>query len=38
MVNAISGEVDEDGVIVGNGIYDSSIMLGGLSLSYVFGK
>jgi long-chain fatty acid transport protein len=38
MVNAISGEVEEDGVIVGNGIYDASIMLGGLSLSYVFGK
>jgi long-chain fatty acid transport protein len=38
MVNAISGEVEEDGVIVGNGVYDSSVMMGGLSVSYVFGK
>jgi long-chain fatty acid transport protein len=37
MVNAISGEVEEDAFVVGNGVYESSAMMGGLSLSYVFG-
>jgi long-chain fatty acid transport protein len=38
MVNAISGEVLEDAEVVGNGIYEASAMMGGLSLSYVFGQ
>jgi len=38
MVNAISGEVEEDAFVVGNGVYEASAMMGGLSLSYVFGQ
>ncbi len=38
MVNAISGEVEEEGVIVGNGVYTSSIVMGGIGLSWAFGN
>jgi len=38
MVNAISGEVTEDGAIVGNGVYTSDVLLGGLGLSWAFGQ
>jgi long-chain fatty acid transport protein len=38
MVNAISGEVLEDGFIVGNGIYSSRVTMGGLGLSWTFGQ
>jgi len=38
MVNAISGEVTEDGAIVGNGVYTSRVLLGGLGLSWAFGQ
>ena len=38
MVDAISGEVEEDGAIVGNGIYESSLVMGGFALSWAFGN
>ena len=38
MVNAISGEVEEDSPVVGNGIYESSVISAGLGLSWAFGR
>ena len=37
MVDAISGEVQEDSPVVGNGTYESSVIAGGLGLSWTFG-
>ena len=38
MVNAISGELEEDSPVVGNGIYESSVISAGLGLSWTFGR